>query len=470
LFFKSIRFRLTLWYAVTLAVILFLFSSILYATFRDLLYREVDGELLAIAEPLASQTLAPFRDSSPSAFDQVLEDFLGAKARGKSVRFLDAAGKVGAHSTNLDNLKLSVRPDDFRQAILGNSVYSTETYQGDVPVRVISYPIFENNNFKGVVQVGSALDEAQDYLSKILTVLAISIPLALILFSCGGWFLASRALKPVDLITRTARKISAENLSQRLEVVNPNDEIGRLAQTFNTTLTKLESSFVRARQFSADVSHELRTPLTILRGETEMGLKCTSDPAEFRLLLQSNLEEINRMSGIIEYLLELSRAEAGVLALDLKELDLKELLAEQVQTVGVLAQEKQVNLVFEESRPVIVRADKMRLRQIFVNLLDNAVKYTPAGGDARLILEREGSWAKVSVRDTGKGITAESLPRIFDRFYRVDEARNRAHGGTGLGLSLVKSFVEAHGGMIDVSSVPGKGSLFVVYLPLPTNS
>lgn len=467
MFFRSIRFRLTLWYAITLAVILFLFSSLLYVTFRDVLFREVDGELLAIAEPLASSTLAPFRESSPSAFDQVLEDFLGTKVRGKYVQFLSAAGVVGAHSTNLDGVKLRLAPADYREAFTGATLYSTATYRGSAPVRVISYPIFDNNKLQGIVQVGAPLVDAQGHLHQILMVLCISVPSSLLLFSCGGWFLARRALKPVDLITRSAQKISAENLSQRLEVVNPNDEIGRLAETFNTTLARLEDSFNRARQFSADVSHELRTPLTILRGETEMGLKCTRDPEEFRSLLQSNMEEINRMTGIIEYLLELSRADAGALSLDLRELDLKELLAEQVQTVGTLAREKRVNLFFEGTRSVIVKADRMRLRQIFLNLLDNAVKYTPEGGNARLVLEREGSWAKVSVWDTGKGIPAESLSRIFDRFYRVDEARNRAHGGSGLGLSLVKSFVEAHGGKIDVASTPGQGSLFTVYLPLP---
>lgn len=470
MFLKSIRFKLTLWYAVTLAVILFLFSSLLYVTFRDLLYRELDSELLAVAEPLASQTLAPFRNSSPLAFDQVLEDFLGAKSQGKYIRVLTPFGEVGTHSSNLDNRRLNLRPEAFKDAFRGSTVYSTGTDLKGDPIRIISYPIIENNNFRGVVQVGAALNETQGELRKILTVLYISIPLSLILFSCGGWFLASRALEPVDLITRTARKISAENLSQRLEVVNPNDEIGRLAQTFNTTLGSLENSFNRARRFSADVSHELRTPLTILRGETEMGLKCTTEPEEFRMLLQSNLEEINRMSGIIEYLLELSRAEAGVLALNLRELDLKELLAEQVQAVGLLAREKHVDLVFEENRSVIVKADRMRLRQIFTNLLDNAVKYTPSWGNVRLSLECEGRWAKITVKDTGTGISAENLPRIFDRFYRVDEARNRADGGSGLGLSLVKSFVEAHGGTIDVSSSPGKGSMFIVYLPLPGKS
>jgi heavy metal sensor kinase len=466
LFFKSIRFRLTLWYAVTLAVILVLFSSLLYVTFRDQLYREVDGKLLAIAEPLASPTLAPFREASPEVFDQVLEDFLGAKGKGTFVQFLNASGQVEAHSTNLDAFKLRLSKADFREVLLGNPVYRTGTYEGSQRLRVVSYPVQGDGKVPGIVQIASPLQDAQEHLQQILLVLCISIPASLILFSCGGWFLARRALKPVDLITRSARKISADNLGQRLEVVNPNDEIGRLAETFNATLARLEDSFNRTRQFSVDVSHELRTPLTILRGETEMGLKCANEPAEFRQLLQSNMEEIERMSGIIQYLLDLSRAEAGALPLASMELDLHEFLAEQVQAVGVLAREKGVNLSCDGDRQVLVRADVMRLKQVFLNLLDNAVRHTPAGGEARIVLEQEGEWAKISVHDTGTGIPAESLPKIFDRFYRVDGARNRADGGSGLGLSLVKSLIEAHGGRIEVSSVPGTGSTFTVYLPL----
>jgi heavy metal sensor kinase len=466
LFFKSIRFRLTLWYAVTLGVILFLFSALLYLKLRDQLYREVDGELLAIAESLASPTLAPFRDSSPAVFDQVLEDFLGARIKGKYVQFLSVSGEAGAHATNLKGFKLRLSQSDLRKALLGNTVYTTTKYGGSRPLRVISYPIFDNNNLTMIVQAGTALQDAEDRLHQILMVFSVSIPAALILFSCGGWFLAGRALKPVDLITRTAQKISVENLSQRLEVVNQNDEIGRLATTFNTTLARLEDSFIRTRQFSVDVSHELRTPLTILRGETEVGLKWIREPEEFRQILQSNLEEINRMSGIIEYMLDLSKAEAGDLSLDLRELDLKDLLAEQVQSVRLLAREKHVNLVFEGNRSVFVKADEMHLRQVFRNLLDNAVQYTSAGGEVRLAVDVAGSRVKVTVLDTGIGIPAESLPKIFDRFYRVDKARNRAHGGSGLGLSLAKSFVEAHGGTIEVSSEPGQGSVFTVYLPL----
>ena len=466
MFFKSIRFRLTLWYAVTLAVILFLFSALLFLKIRDQLYREVDRELLAIAESLASPTLAPFRFSAPSVFDQVLEDFLGARIEGKYVRFLTVSGGTGAHSTNLKDFKFRLSKADFRKVLRGNPVFSTDKHRGSPPLRVISYPVFDNDNLTMIVQSGAALQDTEDHLHQILMVFYVSVPASLILFSCGGWFLAGRALKPVDLITRTAQQISAENLSQRLEVINPNDEIGRLATTFNTTLARLEDAFIRTRQFSVDVSHELRTPLTILRGETEVGLKWTREPEEFRQILQSNLEEINRMSGIIEHLLDLSKADAGVLVLELQELDLKELLAEQVQAMRLLAREKHVNLVFEESRSAIVKADEVRLRQVFRNLLDNAVMYTSAGGDVRLAIDIAGNRVKVSVLDTGIGIPAESLPKIFDRFYRVDKARNRAHGGSGLGLSLARSFVEAHGGTIEVASEPGKGSIFTVYLPL----
>lgn len=464
--FKSIRFTLTLWYSVTLAVILVLFSSFLYLTIRKQLYEEADRELLTIAEAVASPTLEPFRKSAPSVIDQVLEDFIGPKITGKFVQILNSYGKVYSRSKNLKEFTLPLTRAASQGARLGKITYETTKAPGLYPIRSITFPLFTEGRLTWIVQVGSSLEGATDTLDKILLIFYVSIPLSLLLLCYGGWFLAGRALKPVDLITRSAQKITAENLSHRLEVVNPKDEIGRLAETFNSTLARLENSFKRTRQFSADVSHELRTPLTILRGETEVGLKWAKEPEEFRELLQSNLDEIKRMSDIIEYLLDLSRLEEGELPLNIQEVDLTEFLHDLVQQVKLLAEKKRVGLTFEGNTPVCVIGDRLRLRQIFLNLLDNAVKYTPAGGEVRLSLEAAAGDAKVSVMDTGPGIPAEDLPYIFDRFYRVDKARNRAHGGSGLGLSLVKSIAEAHGGRIEVTSEPGRGSAFTVYLPL----
>lgn len=430
------------------------------------MYADVDQELLTITEALASPTLDPFRNSAPSVFDQVLEDFIGPKVADKYVQVLDSKGVSIAHSRNLQDISLQASPYVLSRARLGKMTYTTMRAAGLHPVRCLTFPVLANGKLVQTVQVAASLEGATDTLERLLLIFGISIPLSLFLLGYGGWFLAGRALKPVDLITRSAKKITAENLSHRLEVVNPNDEIGRLAETFNHTLARLENSFRRTRQFSADVSHELRTPLTILRGETEVGIKWVKEPEEFRELLQSNLDEIKRMSDIIEYLLELSRAEEGGLKLELLEIDLQSILDELVHQRTILAREKELQINLKITGQVFVMGDWMRLRQVFANLIDNAIKYTPPGGAITVSLGKDNGKARVEVIDTGIGIPAEDIPYIFDRFYRVDKARNRADGGSGLGLSLVRSFTEAHGGTIEVVSRVGSGSTFIVILPL----
>lgn len=470
MFFRSIRFSLTLWFAVTLAVILVLFSLFIYLVLMSQLNKDIDKELLTVAEAVSSPTLEPFRRAGPSVFDQVLEDFIGAKLAGKYVQVLDSAGQVTASSRSLEALRIPLSKSAFRRAAEGKVSYETQVNLDIYPVRAITYPILNNGKLEQIVQVGSSMKSAAETLDRVLMVFAVSIPLSLILWSMGGWFLAGRALKPVDIITRSARKITAENLSHRLEIVNPQDEIGRLATTFNDTLERLENAFNRIRQFSADVSHELRTPLTILRGETEVGLRWAKEPEEFRELFRSNLEEINRMSKIIECLLELSRAEEGGLKLELTEVELGELVAEVVQQSRLIDPEKGLKIAYTLDEPVAVTGDWLRLRQVFMNLLGNAVKYTPEGGEISVAVDATGGFARISVIDSGVGIPADDLPNIFERFYRVDKARNRADGGIGLGLSLTKTFVEAHGGRIEVVSEPDKGSVFTVYLPLRTQA
>ena len=463
--FKSIRFSLTLWYSVTLAVTLVVFSTFLYLVIRQQFYDEADRGLLTIAEALGSPTMEPFRNSAPSVIDQVLEDFLGPKITDKYVQIFDNTGEVYSRSRNLKDVRLPLTKTTLHEASHGKIIYETVTTPGLYPIRSIFFPLFSDGRLNRVVCVGTSLAAETETLDKIFLILFVSIPTSILLVGSGGWFLAGRALKPVDIITRSAQKITAENLNQRLEVVNPNDEIGRLAETFNKTLARLDNSFRRTRQFSSDVSHELRTPLTILRGETEVGLRWAKEPDEFRDLLRSNLDEIKRMSEIIEYLLELSRVEAGELPLNLQEVDLEDLLYEMIQPLETIARERGINIVFARNGPVLIQGDRLRLKQIFLNLLENALKYSPVGGDMRISLSGDGRNAHIAFTDSGPGIPAEDLPNIFERFYRVDKARNRAHGGLGLGLSVAKSLAEAMGGQIEAASEVGNGSTFTVSFP-----
>lgn len=464
---RSIRFSLTLWYTVTLLVVMLLFSSVVYVTIRADIYKETDRGLLSIAESLASPTMEPFRKAAPSVFDQVLEDFFGPKISDKYVQLLEPNGNVSAASKNLNNTRLPLSRKAQKKTSAGSISQETVSISGLPLIRMITMPVYSDRHLARIVQVGTSLNDQYETLRKFEIIFAVSIPLGVLVLCGGGWFLAGRALKPVDEITRSAQRITAENLSQRLVVVNPNDEIGRLAETFNSTLSRLEASFIRTKRFFADISHELRTPLTIIRGEAEVGMKWAKDPEEFREIMTSTLDEANRMSAIVESLLELSRAEEGGLHLESHEIDIPQFLSglakEFQQQSRITEQNKKV--VITHSSQVCVLGDQRRLRQVFLNLLDNALKYTPEGGTVRVGISGANNVVMISVSDDGPGIPPEDIPHIFERFYRVDKSRNRGDGGSGLGLSLVKSLLEAHGGTVSVTSTVGKGSVFTVTLP-----
>lgn len=444
-----------------------LFSSFVYLTIRADIYKQIDRELDTIAEALASPTMEPFRRAAPSVFDQVLEDFFGARIAGKYVQLLEADGSVSAASKNFNDKRFILSPSKYRKVSAGKIVHETGQVSGLPAMRIASVPVINDQKLMRVVQVGAPFGEELETLNKLLVIFGISIPLGVLMLIGGGWFLAGQALKPVDLITRSAQRITAENLSQRLEVLNPDDEIGRLAETFNSTLARLEASFIRTRRFLADISHELRTPLTIIRGEAEVGLKWAKEPEEFKEILQSNLDEAKRMSDIVESLLELSRAEEGGVHLQMQEIELGEflqgLIAELNQQHRILDHESRISL--ESYGSCWVMGDERRLRQVFLNLLNNALKYSADGSFIRVELVAEAGRVKVSVIDRGTGIPPEDQEHIFERFYRVDKARNRNDGGTGLGLSLVRSLAEAHGGKVHLESYFGQGSTFTVDLP-----
>jgi signal transduction histidine kinase len=298
-------------------------------------------------------------------------------------------------------------------------------------------------------------------------------------------------------MTTTARRIEAEHLAERLAGADVEDELGRLARTLNEMLARLEAAFAEVRRFSADASHELRTPLTVLRGEIEVALRHPRSSEEYRQLLERLLESVESMARMVDDLLLLSRADAGALRLATEPVELDRLVEDVAKEGEILGRAKQVRVRIQALEPLVVTGDGARLTQVVRNLVDNAVKYTQAGGEVSLALRagsgdrgREsgkseepagtpgahsladplrparGPFAEIAVRDTGIGIPAEALPRIFDRFYRTDPARSRDSGGAGLGLCIAKTIAEAHGGRIEVESAPGAGSTFRLRLPL----
>jgi heavy metal sensor kinase len=278
--------------------------------------------------------------------------------------------------------------------------------------------------------------------------------------------LMRRALRPVDEITQSAERITSRNLSERLPAPQTGDEIERLSVGLNRMIARLDESFQHIHRFSADASHELRTPLTILRGELEAAVQQPQITPELRETLGSALEETERLSRIVESLMAIARLDAGEAKVELAHFDLAELTSSTTEQMRLLAEDKNIALRCEAKQHVGIEGDRSRLKQVIVNLVDNAIKYTPAGGHVGVKVYTSNGFGVLEVNDNGMGIPAEALPHIFERFYRVDKARSRQMGGAGLGLSIIKAIVTAHGGQVKVESVEGKGSRFLVELPI----
>jgi heavy metal sensor kinase len=327
-------------------------------------------------------------------------------------------------------------------------------------------PVLEAGRVSNLVQVGLSLENMYKTRRRFLLIMGAVLPFGLLMAGGGGWLLARRALTPVDRMTQAAQRISGEHLDERLQETGSGDELDRLAKTLNDMLGRLDDSFHQMRQFSADASHELQTPLTILKGEMEVALRSQRNAEQYQRVLRSGLEEIDRISHLVDGLLLLARADAGVLRLDLRPVDLKELLQEIYEQMKVVADDRSVSLHPSLLETVSVQGDREHLRRLLLNLVDNAIKYTPAGGEVTLSLQSDKDWASLKISDTGIGLSKDEQARIFSRFHRATEARSRDEKGVGLGLSIVRSIAEAHGGRIQVESIHGQGSTFTVLLPV----
>jgi heavy metal sensor kinase len=305
---------------------------------------------------------------------------------------------------------------------------------------------------------------------RFLLIIASMLPFGILLAGGGGWLLARRALKPVDQMTRTAQRISGERLDERLQETGNDDELDRLAKTLNDMLGRLDSAFFQMRQFSADASHELKTPLTILKGEMEVALRTPRSPEEYQRVLNSGLEELDRINHLVEGLLLLARVDAGVLKLDLKPVALEKLLLEVSEQMKVVAEAHAIELHTGSLEPAPVQGDKEHLRRLVLNLLDNGIKYTPSGGKVTVTLHSKDEWVFLKITDSGIGLSKVDQQRVFSRFYRSTETRFRDERGVGLGLSIARSIAVAHGGRIEVESILGQGSTFTIFLPKNPNS
>jgi heavy metal sensor kinase len=457
--FRSIRVRLTIWYLLLLAVTLAVFSVAVYLALRQSLYDNLDDALESRSELVAGIVAGGGLEGLDAG------DIPGDPVEGEEfVRVYDASGNL-----MYDNTASAFRPAEDPagvQSALSGRTTRRDVDAGGVSLRVVIEPIEGEGGTLGVVEVGLSEDDVSETLQRLLVIIAIAYPLALVLAGLGGVILADRALSPIDRVTRAARQITAEDLSQRLDLDLPDDEVGRLAQTFDEMIARLDAAFRRQREFTADASHELRTPLTAIKGQAEVALQRERDPDAYREVLYSINSEVDRMIRLVAGLLTLARADSGQLSLSRGPVDPGEIISGAVEQVRGAAEQKGISLDAANGPPVIINADKDLLWQLLLNLLDNAVKFTPAGGEVVVAWRLENETVAIEVADNGRGIPPEHLDRVFDRFYRADPARSSDGGGAGLGLSISRWIAEAHGGSIAAESTLGEGARFIVRLPL----
>ncbi len=465
----SIRVKLTAWYVLVFGVVLACFCISIYVMMESKLLHSVDRRLQTMAELISKTELCAVPNFLPPDFERRLNRIFGTRPVGKFVRVLDLSGEIGSRTDNLEDDKIPVNKDLVREVVAtGEVLYETQYPLGPkMPIRFINFPVksFKGNKVRGVVQVGTSLEFVRESMSNLVVVFLILVPSLLFVAGVVGLFLAGKALKPIREIARTTRHITVNNLEERITVPVARDDVGQLAATINGMLDRLSLSFQKITQFTADASHELRTPLTIMRGELEIALRGERSVEDYLETLGSSLEEVERMSKIVNDLLLLSKSDMGQEVLHCDLVDLRVLLTNLLSHFKILADEQQIQLGSTLAEVETVFGDQLRLRQLLVNLLTNAIRYTPVGGKINLTLKGCDGGVEIAIADTGIGIPAEDIPRIFDRFYRADKARSRQYGGSGLGLSIVKWIVDAHQGTIKVDSVVGEGSVFRVVLP-----
>ena len=470
--FSSLRARLTLWYTALLTGMLVLLGAAALILLDRGLRDNIDASLKSVAVSIAESVRRP--PSPGRDFGAALDALLGPFGPGPTSRFfrlLDPFGRPDPRLVPRPRMQFPLSPEAQLNARQGRETYQTITLpppQGrereGIPARLLTLPVMERDRMIHLVQVAMPLESADMARSRFLLILLGLIPLALGGAGVGGWFLARHALAPVDAMVNTARTIEAEDLSRRIEAADSTDELGRLAAVLNAMLERLERAFTAVKHFSADAAHELRTPLTILKGELEVALRSPPTPEEYRSVLVSCLEEVDRLSTLVTDLLFLARSDSGHMSIARTPVNLAAVLRDVCVALGALAETAHITFRHNAPTELWTQGSETMLFRLLFNLGENAIKYTPEGGTVTLGLEPRGTEAYLSVSDTGAGIAAGEQPHIFDRFYRADPARSR--GGTGLGLALARSIVLAHGGQISVESRVGHGSCFTVRLPL----
>ncbi len=462
---RSIQFRLIVWYSCLIVVVLLAFAFYTYHGLRQQLYADMEHTLTHRAQQIDANMLVD--NFNPTAIASQIHSVYTPEANNRFIRILNPDGSI---------LYVSGVPHDGRfnpndiALIKGDppaSRIESLSYGNDI---LITATKAEAGGKTYLVEMGVPTNDIEQTLHNLLMTLLYGLPVIILLVSGGGYRLVNRALQPVENIRFTAEQITFGNLSNRLPVATTGDELEHLSVTLNQMLDRLEVAYDQAKRFSADASHELRTPLTIMRGELEALLHDKGEALNWQEKIGSVLEEIERLSRITTSLFTISRLDAGEVQMEYASCDLAAMAQNIAEQMALLAEVKHIALHVEAVEPVWVHGDSERIKQIIVNLLDNAIKYTTADGNIWLKTAAMQQKAVLEIYDDGIGIPAKALPHVFERFYRTDKARSHEMGGAGLGLAIVHSIVHAHGGDIKIASKEGHGTTVTVELPLIMNT
>ena len=462
---SSLRSRVTTFYVGMLAIALLVFSAAVYFGVKTFLTRSLERTLSNSANSIVNDYLVPLdQKGEPWLVAEMSEAYPSGSSDpfvrvSQGSRILYQSGDMRDPFVSTSKVPLPTNSEWF-------DTVHRETVTSGQRVVLYTLPYHAPNGSVIMVETGATTEPIQHILHSLLLILLLTTPTILVVAAVGGYLLMSRPLRPVVVLTEQAERVGRKEMGERLPIIPSGDELERLSLALNRMIDRLETALAHNHRFSADASHELRTPLTIIRGELESLIQMPSLPAPVMDGIGSALEESARMAKIVHSLMTISRLDCGDEQIEFVPVDLIEIVRVTLEHMSLLAEEKHISLRIQSGQPTYVTGDPMRLKQIVVNLVDNAIKYTPDEGEVTVSLSAEKKIAVIEVSDTGIGIPAASLPLIFDRFYRTDQARSRESGGIGLGLSIVKAICDVHEGAASVESIEGTGTTVRIELPL----
>ncbi len=467
-FIRRADVKMTFLYIFTFSLSAIIICTFLYLRLKHQLVKEVDRFIRDETRELIDHvSLAP-------GGDEVFKNY-ESEVRVRSYypiyfRVLNGEGLTVGVSRNFSETQYASNEQVLRNARNGKTTLENIVSPvGRRPFRIISTPFFKEGRLFYIVQLGTHLHLMRKDLSRFKRNILAAFPILLILGSLGGWILARRSLAPIGYIASKAQSITSQNLNERLTPRGTDDEMDDLIKTINGMIERLESSFKRMAEFTADASHELKTPICAMRGEAEVLLSKERKNEEYQEALVHLIEQFDRMNQMLNDLILLSKSDSSQIQLRVSPLRLDFLISSLTSLFNVLAEQKKIDFVVGPLEEVVVKGDEGRLQQLFANLIDNAIKYTQKGS-IQITLEKEEETAIIRVTDTGIGIPKEEQEKIFKRFYRVDKSRSRETGGVGLGLSIAEWIAQIHRGRIEVESELNQGSTFTVYLPLKNSA